>query len=227
VLFDSLGRRLRVSDPDHGTWSYRYDNMGHEIQHTDAMGVQTLLSYDHLGRMIAKNVGGEHVGWTFDEPRTAIINGQSTTFLNMGRLTTISDSAGSETYNYDALGRQIDVTRTIDNVAYRFQKGFDVAGRQRWTHTLFDNDWIGTPSAPLLYDKAGRLQTIPTVVTDIQYDASGQAELLANANNTTTTQDYSPTRKWLTRIQTQKAAPGPTRCRRRGRTATATTETAP
>jgi YD repeat-containing protein len=210
VLFDSLGRRLRVSDPDHGVWNYGYDNMGHEIQHTDAMGVQTLLSYDPLGRMIAKNVGGEHVSWAFDEPRTAVINGQATTFSNIGRLTTMTDSLGSETYNYDALGRQIDVTRTIDNVAYRFQKGFDVAGRQRWTHTLFDDDWIGTPQAPLVYDKAGRLEKIPTVVNDIQYDASGQTEVLVNANNTTTTQEYSPTRKWLTRIQTQNNTPNTT-----------------
>jgi hypothetical protein len=55
----------------------------------------------------------------------------------------------------------------------------------------------------LRYDKAGRPVHVPGVVVDIEYDASGRALHLSNANQTETFRTYSPLRGFLTTIVTQ------------------------
>jgi YD repeat-containing protein len=204
ISYDSLGRRLLVSDPDHGDWRYAYDATNRLLVQSDAKGQVTQYSYDGLGRMLTKtSLAGTdqatQVSWRYDESRRAA---DGTGYFNRGRRTTMTDAAGSETYNHDALGRLVDLTRTIDGTSYGFQNGFDSNGHQIWSHTLFDDDWVGKPTDPLRYDRAGRLRQIPAVVDDASYNAAGQLTQLVNHNGTTTTRTYSGSRKWLMGIST-------------------------
>jgi YD repeat-containing protein len=201
--YDSLGRRTLMDDLDRGRWTYEYDAIGNSTAFTDALGQRTTLTYDALNRKLTKTANplgdaSVTVTWTYDEPRDG--------FFNKGHMTSSADPSGSASYNYDQAGREVDKTRTVDNVPYEVTRGYDAGGRVKWTHFWFENDDIGTPSDPLQYDGAGRLVQIPGIVNGASYDASGQLLSRTNANGTLTTKSYDPKRKWLTSIHTAGSA---------------------
>jgi RHS repeat-associated protein len=202
--FDSLGRKGGSTDPDAGTWYYSYDNAGHLVDQTDANGDTTHFVYDILGRRTQKltryyQPNQTTATWTYDQP----VSGYS----NIGRLTTVSNPSATTTFNYDALGRAVLSARTIGGTTYTRQSGYDASGRPLWTQYP-DGDSLGTLNNPITYDGAGRLYAIPGVITGITYNARGNVLTQSNANGTTTTKTYSPTRLWVTGITTTK--PGAT-----------------
>ena len=71
---------------------------------TDARGVITTCRYDPLNRLqqISYNVGATGVAAT---PVVNFTYGTSAAQKNNGRLLTMTDGVGSETYSYDILGR--------------------------------------------------------------------------------------------------------------------------
>lgn len=196
---DSLGRRTRIEDPDHGTITYEYDGAGRLTAQTDAKGQRTSLTYDALGRKTTKTTlegtdAEVTVSWRHDEAREG--------YFNTGKLTTIVDEAGSETFDHDAAGNVVKTTRAIDGESYTFQHAFDDGGRKLWT-TYPDGDTFGTASAPLVYDGAGRLASIPGWVDAAHYDAAGKLVRIENANGTVSTREHSPERGWLAAITTR------------------------
>ena len=200
--FDSLNRKLASVDPDAGASSYAYDAAGRLVSQTDAKGQTTTFGYDALNRRTSKTslagtASATTVSWSFDQP--------STGHSNVGRLTAESDPSGGAAYAYDALGRLVTGTRTTDGVEYTFQKGYDAGGRLLWT-SYPDGDSVGTPSAPLTYDGAGRLAVIPGIVNGVSYDALGDVTQQVDANGVTTTRSYSSSRFWLTGITTVSGA---------------------
>jgi YD repeat-containing protein len=50
-LFDGLGRKKQMIDPDMGTWTYDYDDTGNLIQQIDAKGQTVQMFYDSLNRI--------------------------------------------------------------------------------------------------------------------------------------------------------------------------------
>ena len=192
ISYDSLGRRIQVSDPDAGTWTYQYDAAGREISHTDAKGQRTEFTYDPLGRKETKTIGAGSASAS-----------TMTWLYNVGKLTTMTDPSGTASYDYDKAGRLVRGIRTIGTKSFTFLKGYDLGGRLTWT-TYPDGDSVGSAASPLGYDGAGRLSTIPGVVTATSYSASGDLTGHTNANGTVTTRTLSATRGWLTGIQTVK-----------------------
>ncbi|HEY3357011.1 MAG TPA: FG-GAP-like repeat-containing protein, partial [Polyangia bacterium] len=199
-VYDSLGRRGQVTDPDAGATTYEYDAVGRVTATNDAKGQRTTFGYDALSRRTSKTTlagtaQAVTVSWTYDEVQPG--------FANVGHLTTVTDPSGQAAYNYDAAGRVAAGGRIVDGVLYSFRKGFDAGGRLLWT-TYPDDDTMGTPSAPLGYDSAGRLTKIPGVVDAVTYDARGLLTTQTNSNGTVTTRSHSATRFWLTGITTTK-----------------------
>lgn len=199
---DSLGRVTQMIDPDLGTWTSQFDAAGQMISQTDGRGQKTTFTYDAIGRKLSKTTNSGTASavtmtWTYDQARTG--------YYNVGFVTTLSDPAGSRTMDYDVLGHQVKMTRTIDGSSYTLLAGFDAGDRMLWT-TYPDGGTQGTPASPLLYDSAGRLKSIPGYVTKATYDAEGKLQTLTNANGTVTTRAYSPQRGWLTGISTVKGS---------------------
>ena len=197
--YDSLRRRVESRDPNLGEWRYEYNANGKLVAQRDAKGQQTTYEYDPGSRRIAKTTlagtaKAETVTWTYDESRDG--------YDNTGRVTTMTDSVGSETYDYDAAGRVVRSVRTVDGVAYNFRKGYDVAGRPLWTE-FPDGDSLGSPKRPLRYDDAGRLISIPDIVEHARYDAAGRMVEQVNANGTVTRREFSRQRGWLEGISTE------------------------
>ena len=196
--YDSLGRRVFASDPDLGERSYDYDAAGRLVAQTDALGQRTELTYDALGRVRSRTLRAgtpeaKTTTWTYDEARPG--------FHNVGRLTGQSNAVGALRHDYDAAGREVRKTYSLDGTDYVFETGYDAGGRVLW-RSYPDGDSVGSALDPFLYDAAGRLVAVPGVIEDVEYDAAGRATRVARANGTVTTKTYAPERGWLDSLQT-------------------------
>jgi RHS repeat-associated protein len=189
---DSLGRVVGTNDPDRGLWTFTFDANGNLLTETDAAGTSVVsYAYDAVNRITSKTTSGDGntFTWTYDQAQVG--------YYNVGKLTTKTDPYGSETYNYDNVGNAVAVTRTTDGVSYPFSFTFDNAGRML-TETYPDGDSIGT----IAYDVAGRVSSVPNLVTSVAYDALDRPTQLVNGNGTTQSWTYDPNRQWTTAITT-------------------------
>ncbi|MBP6702234.1 MAG: VCBS repeat-containing protein [Vicinamibacteria bacterium] len=209
--FDNLGRNLTKADPDAGTWTYAYDDAGRVVNQQDAKAQTTTLEYDAAGRAQYKRlrpVGGP-TGAITETVET--VYGTSSAAFNIGRVAQLvrKNGAGVEqngklAFEYDALGRVKKQTRTIDSTNYVVERNYDAAGYLRGMKYP-DNDILGEfggTGTALGYDGAGRLSSIPGILSSVTYNALGAPLVQTNANGTTTTKTYDANRFWLTDIDT-------------------------
>jgi YD repeat-containing protein len=56
LVYDGLGRKTQMTDPDMGTWLYEYDDNGNLRKQTDAKGQIILMTYDVLNRIARKDL---------------------------------------------------------------------------------------------------------------------------------------------------------------------------
>jgi RHS repeat-associated protein len=193
--FDSLKRNIEANDPDLGHTVNVYDAAGQLIASVDANNHRSELEYDVIGRLTKRTTcepgpsatcsDGSSVEtntYGFDEARSG--------FFNLGRLTTETDAAGGKLTDYDAAGNPVSLVRTIDSVAYPFSFGYDAGGRLKWS-TYPDGDTVGTATAPLVYDGAGRVRSIPGVITGVTYRDDDKPLAYSFSNGVTTTYSYS------------------------------------
>jgi RHS repeat-associated protein len=190
---DSLGRKIEIASPHVGTWRYRYDGAGRMLRREDALLQVTAFVYDDLGRMTQKTLRAgtcdlEAFAYAYDQVRPGA--------FNIGQRTFSGGAYGFAKYSHDALGRMVTELHAIGGRAYLFQKSFDAGGRLLWM-SYPDRDTVGSPEDPIRYDAAGRVRSIPGVITDAVYDAMGHLTTQMNANGTTITRVYSEPRGWL------------------------------
>jgi len=129
-VYDGLGRQTSVTTPETGNqaFQYQYNNYSLLTQRTDARGVVTTYGYDSLNRpyQVSYNVGSTGV------PATATVTmsyGSNSSQNNNGRLITMSDGTGSESYAYDQLGRVTQLQKTVGGVAYTIGYGYNYASQ--------------------------------------------------------------------------------------------------
>src|SRR5262249_8105637 len=161
---DTLGRIIEQADPDAGTWHYDYDAAGRATAVVDARGQRTAIAYS-AGRIASRDRVDGTVSFASGEARPG--------FANAGRLTTMIDASGVARIDYDALGRQVRVARTIAGTDYVAVKQLAPSGQVLGV-TYPDGETIGSDAAPLVYDRAGRLTAIPDFVTQIAYHPAGR-----------------------------------------------------
>ena len=120
ITYDSLSRKIGMSDPDMGNWTYGYDKNGNLTSQTDAKGQRIVYQYDPLSRPLEKDYpNGSKISYTYDEPGYA--NG-------VGRLTSVSDQSGTSHFSYDDEGRTITAQKTIGQTPYTTQTAYDPLG---------------------------------------------------------------------------------------------------
>lgn len=200
IFYDSAGRKLKMIDPDMGTWTYEYDLLGNLIKQTDAKGQVLGFSYDVLNRLIQK---------AQLNPLSLVLStyqyDDSSKQYCTGRLSKVTDQSGSTEFFYDKLGREIKSIKSIEGIAYSVEREYDVLDR------LTKLTYPDGEAITYAYDaNSGSLESVRSTlsairyVEDITYNAKGQIKNIQYGNGTRTQYTYGQDLR-LSQILTQNA----------------------
>lgn len=205
MQYDSLGRLVLNAEPNSATgfkadptiaggmkaWRYVYGWDNQLVGTSDARGCGWNLHYDHLRRLVAKDVSpclrshppytapdlatgkGTEAFYSYDQPEPGLSNnfGASAATL-VGRLVSLRDRAAHTKFAYDARGRIVELAR-------RLTKPADMAGN--WPDPMdidsrYAGDWFRTVNR---YDNADRRIAASTgAVASELLDSQGKSEIL-------------------------------------------------
>jgi len=208
--FDAAGRKTAQSDPDKGSDTYSVDQNGNLTQTVDARGASgtTYAGYDGLNRLLWRNTTnsptGARVSYTYD----SIAGGN----YGAGRLTgetfngpSGSGLSGSYSYTYDARGRAVSTTTTVNGTSYPISKTYDDAGNTltqtyptgEVVNSGFDgHGWLGSVTRTL----SGNTTTLASAIT---YSGSaGAARTITGMQLGNNTYGYSATYDNAQRLST-------------------------
>jgi len=213
IFYDSAGRKLKMIDPDMGTWAYEYDILGNLIKQTDAKGQVLQFEYDTLNRLTVKR--GLSPQGTVPIILATYFYDDSAKDNCLGRLSKITDQSGSTEFFYDKLGREIKSVKglssqgTAPSQYYTVEREYDILDR------LTKLTYPDGEAVNYAYDSnSGLLETVQGMspqgtvpyVKDISYNAKGQIKLIKYGNNTQTDYTYGQDLR-LSRIYTQGLSP--------------------
>ncbi|MFN8575151.1 MAG: toxin TcdB middle/N-terminal domain-containing protein, partial [Gemmatimonadaceae bacterium] len=165
IAYDSLGRKLQMTDPDSGTWQYAYDAVGNLVYQEDPKASQHVqFCYDGVNRLTKKfyfgndtwqpNICGTTAAITYSYDTT------SDGVCPLGRLGSVSDTSGSTAFTYDCRGRTTKTTKTVtvDSAAKTAPTWFtyDLGDHLRTT-TYPDGEAVTT-----CYDNSGQPKGLST-----------------------------------------------------------------
>ncbi len=211
VDYDTLGRKVRVDDPDSGTWFYRYDRVGNLILQDDPKADQHIeFCYDGMDRVTKKyfvpagpavlNCGlTADVRWTY----TGALYG-------LGLPERITDTSG-QTYvpEYTVRGEPRRVQRIMDNATA--ETGYEYNSVGRVTRTMYPDGEVVAHG----YDSVGRPKSLqndgggPRYLDRITYDRFGRVRRIEHGNGAVDERTYrtaAADRFRLERIRATSAA---------------------
>jgi len=193
VFYDSLGRKIKMIDPDMGTWTYAYDLVGNLRKQVDAKGQILEFNYDSLNRLTDKFADGQTLVTYFydDAAKDSCI----------GRLSKIIDQSGSTEFFYDKLGREIKSTKIIDVTSYTVERTYDVL--DRLATLKYPDGEIVTYTYDVNSGLLEKVQGANVYVQDTTYSAKGQMKVIQYGNSTQTNYTYGQDLR-LAQIYTQK-----------------------
>lgn len=125
TVYDRLGRKLRVIDPDLGTWNYAYDGNGNMVTQIDAKQNTLTFEYDSSNRLIKKTYPGnvraglpsvrDFYEFKYDaSPDNSCTIGGNNFNTMSGKLFKMNDATGDTNYCYDKRGRVVKEVKNID-----------------------------------------------------------------------------------------------------------------
>ena len=183
MTYDSLGRKLSMSDPDMGAWYYAYDDSGYLVAQVDARGVTTTLAYDPLGRVITK---------TYTVPTgTLVAETEPVYYGYTGDLrTSMRDGSGSTVWQYDPAGRLLAETRTIQGAT--FQTGYTYDGFGRLETMTYPDGEVVSYTYSLEDGQLTGVSGQDVYLADAVYNPLGQPTTWALGGVVTQTLAYDP-----------------------------------
>ncbi|MBI4706342.1 MAG: hypothetical protein HY761_00225 [Candidatus Omnitrophica bacterium] len=202
IWYDSLCRKIKMSDPDMGIWLYEYDALGNLIKQTDAKNQVLEFHYDSLNRLTNKLNSSNPsnpitlVTYSYDDPGKDHC---------LGRLSKITDLSGSTDFYYDKLGREVKSTKTITGSGtYTVERIYDALDRLL-TLKYPDSTLITYSYNPQGIEKVQGLSPQGTVpyILNIDYSPTGQLLKVQYGNGTQTNYAYEPNTLRLNNIVTQ------------------------
>ena len=141
VSYDKLGRKTDLTDPDLGWIHYDVDPLGQVWRQINPVqrykGQSTAMSFDALGRMVARAEPDLTSRWVFDQPAGAAA-GACVAGKSCGQLIeAYTEAGGRKDYRrvigYDALGRAASTEQTIGDgtrdAIFRATTAWDAWGR--------------------------------------------------------------------------------------------------
>src|SRR5947208_2002762 len=209
--FDDAGRPTSVKTPETNQTAtqFQYNNFGLVTQRTDARGVITTYGYDTFNRLqsVGYNVGSTGVPAT---PSVSFTFGANSSQNNNGRLITMSDGVGSESYSYDILGNLTQLQKVISGTTYTTSYQYNLAGEL--TQITYPSGRVVVQS----YDGIGRQCSVgatgstctsgTTYASGFSYSPSFQVTGFSYGNGVTAAFGYTPDRLLLQSLAYTKSA---------------------
>jgi len=208
IFYDSIGRKIKMIDPDMGTWSYEYDVAGNLTKQTDAKSQVLTFEYDVLNRLIKKSSLRTNGA---SEAISQYIYDEALKDNCIGRLSKVIDQSGSTEFFYDKLGREIKSVKSLrdaedgEATPYTVQREYDVLDRLTKL-TYPDGEVVSysydTNSGLLESLRGTKGAEVISYVKNIAYNAKGQIKTIQYGNNVTTNYTYGQDLR-LSQILTQ------------------------
>lgn len=188
-LFDALGRKLVIDDPDRGRFASTYDDVGNILETTDVKGQRIRYTYDGANRRLTEQtipLPGDTslaVRYHYDGDLASEYPDAHNT---AGRLAWIEDASGRSYLNYDARGnisgriKRITLPEGNEPLDFVLLTRHDAMNRP--VETMFPD---GTTLAYQYNDQA-QLEAIPGYTTAIDYTASGQRSAIITTDGVRT-----------------------------------------
>ena len=185
-VYDGFGDVIQRVSPDSGTTIYRYDADGNMTQRVDGAGAVSNLTYDALDRPMAVTYPthtSENVAYAYDQG-----------IFGKGRLTGVSDAAGTMTRSYDERGNVLSETRVIGPASLLTLYTYDAANRiasitypSGWT-AIYKRDAMGRVTEVSVQAPDGSA-AIP-VVGGVSYQPFGPVNALTYGNGVAETSSF-------------------------------------
>jgi len=206
MTYDSAGRKLTMTDPDMGSWSYAYDLAGNLLRQTDAKGQVLEFTYDSLNRLTQKQGRSSTTAspstlstYTYDDAAKQNC---------VGRLSKVADPGGSTEFFYDRLGREIKSVKSIDSSSFTVRREFDPLNRL--TRLIYpdgtDLRYEYSPQGIKRIYSVNPDSSTLDYLTDAGYNSAGETLQLKLGNGLTTDYTYDPKTLRISSIRTTDAA---------------------
>ncbi len=192
---DGLGNTTQQQSPDTGTTNATYDAAGNLTSRIDARGKTTSFSYDALDRLTQASYASgtptvlEYDGGTSPQPN------------DIGRLTKVTDEAGSTRFRYNGFGNMVSKTQTTtangvakdQTIAYAYGTSGSSTGHVISLTYPGSGNVVG-----YTYNSAGRIAglTLTTangsvaLLSNIQYQPFGKPSAWTWGNGTAYTRSF-------------------------------------
>lgn len=195
-IYDGFGDAIKITSPDSGATVFYYDKAGNLTQKIDALSITANYTYDQLDRRLTASYPAntsENVTYTYD---------QSGHGKGIGRLTSMSDPAGTHSISYDERGNRTTETRTHGAVNLTKSYAYDQAGRMRQITypsgaiVTYNLNALGRVSSVAFKQNSGA--TSQNIATSVTYRPFGPYSSFTFGNGATHTrtfdQDYRITK---------------------------------
>ena len=195
-VYNGFGDVIQQTSPDTGTTVYHYDNNGNLTQKVDAASVTVNQTFDKRDRLLTTTYPADtslNVAYTYDQTGTGFSFG-------IGRLTSVTDKAGTLTRAYDERGNLLTEKRVNGGNTYTTSYAYNSSSRLLSTTypdgTVVNNqyDYPGNVFGMTATPAGGSLITLASL---INHFAFGPLEYIDYGNGMTETwffdADYRPT----------------------------------
>jgi len=181
-LFDSLGRKTALIDPDLGTWNYTYDAAGNLVSQRDGRGMLVTLSYDVLGRVTLRNASNASFAFVYDQQ------------LN-GTLSRVTGDNATTDYAYDLRLRQVGERRNLSGEVFVVNQTYDALDRPVATTSNGNNVTVA-------YGNQSQPKSIEGVLLNASFTAANRVAARLYANGLWSNFSYEALTLRVTRIAT-------------------------
>jgi RHS repeat-associated protein len=201
--YNGVGQLTSLTDPRTSTLVFAYDPQGNVTNFTDPLGGRTAYTYDAVGRLASKtDPKGQLFRYAFEGidrvMQITLPDGTVRRYTyDCCALASISDSAGTVGFAYDAAKRLVRFTNTFNQV---IQYGYDANGNLA-ALTYPDGKVVRYE-----YDGANRLCKVTDWLgntTAYSYDPVGNLALSTNSNGTVARYQYDPLNQLATLINSK------------------------